>query len=212
MSRRVIHTKAFSGELKKKNLAISLLIFINQGLMEMHPRYLDQSINSIESNLICLPSIWGSVSMLLWCTPSQLFITIPELFLRHQNQPVLQIRRCLKVYSVLAKIKMTLRRKLGRHPDLEWSGEGGGGWGGAGLQKFLFGLDPPLRRMIFQSVTQAALKKRQVFIRSRTDDLGFIFSCARPTISKEKIEVLWAGQDKLILPLMSRWVISLECR
>ena len=73
-------------------------------------------------------------------------------------------------------------------------------------------LDPPLRKMIFQSVTQAVQKKGQVFSRSRTDDLGFIFSYARPTVSKEKTEVLWAGWDKLILPLMSRWVISLECR
>ena len=39
-------------------------------------------------------------------------ITTPELFLRHQNQPVSEIRPCPKVYSVLAKIKMTLRRKL----------------------------------------------------------------------------------------------------
>ena len=38
--------------------------------------------------------------------------TSPEFFLRHQNQPVSQIYRCPKVYSVLAKIKMTLRRKL----------------------------------------------------------------------------------------------------
>ena len=57
---------------------------------------------------------------------------------------------------------------------------------------------------IFQSVTPAARKKGQVFIRSRTDDLGFIFSYASLTISKEKIEVLWAGEDKLILPLMWR--------
>ena len=51
-------------------------------------------------------------------------------------------------------------------------------------------LDPPLRKMIFQSVTQAAQKKGQVFSRSRTDDLGYIFSSAHPTVSKEKTEVL----------------------
>ena len=39
-------------------------------------------------------------------------ITTPELFLRHQNQPVSQTYCCPKVYSALAKIKMTLRRKL----------------------------------------------------------------------------------------------------
>ena len=44
--------------------------------------------------------------------PISVIITSPEFFLRHQNQPVSQICRCPKVYSVLAKIKMTLRRKL----------------------------------------------------------------------------------------------------
>ena len=47
-------------------------------------------------------------------------------------------------------------------------------------------LDPPLRKMIFQSVTQAAQKKGQVFSRSRTDDLGYFHARTRRSLKRKQ--------------------------
>ena len=62
-------------------------------------------------------------------------------------------------------------------------------WGGGGSHP-----DPEIRGGVRSpNFLFSAFRKGQVFGRSRTDDLGFLFSYAHPTVSKEKIEVLSAG-------------------